>query len=127
MPFTHTYRGVSSVLEQFRYGDLIGIQSEIAVFLAGRTYSHIQPAALWVRTRKQSDPRGSADTRSGVEIGEANAFRGHCVETRRLYVFGAVTSQVSVSKVVGEDEDDIGFALVRACIGHIWQCASRGG
>jgi hypothetical protein len=46
--------------------------------------------------------------------GELHALGGQAVNVRRLELLLAVTTQVTAAEVVGEDEDDVGWAR-RGC------------
>jgi hypothetical protein len=49
-----------------------------------------------------------------VAIRQPDAARGQPVDVGRLNVLAAVTAEVSVTKIVGDDEDDVGFAASAA-------------
>jgi hypothetical protein len=52
---------------------------------------------------------GSADGAARVAIGEADALGSETVEVRRLDDFLAIATEVAVTEIVGEDEEDVGF------------------
>jgi hypothetical protein len=56
----------------------------------------------------QREARGRAHRRVGVPVGEAQAVGGQAVELGGARRPAAVTAEVSVAEVVGEDEDEIG-------------------
>ena len=59
----------------------------------------------------QRRPRGGTHRTSGIGLREEHPLAGHAVEVGRLDVFLPVTSQIAVSHVVAQDENDI-----RLCI-----------
>ena len=60
-----------------------------------------------VTARQERRTARGADFGGGVELREAQAFGGHLVEMRRLDGWVAVATQVAVTKVVGQDYDDV--------------------
>lgn len=49
---------------------------------------------------------------ASIAIGETHPFGGHPVQVGRGEFLLAVTAQVAVAEVVGEDEDDVGWPLL---------------
>jgi len=64
------------------------------------------PVAEAVDARKQLAPRGRAH-RGDVEVGQTHALGVQRVEVRRLQDRVAVTGEVAVPLVVGDDDDDV--------------------
>ena len=56
----------------------------------------------------QDAARRSADGRAGVELSEPHPFPGHPVQSGSLDQLLSVAAQVSVTEVVGQDEDQVG-------------------
>ena len=56
----------------------------------------------------QREARGRADRRVGVPVGEAQAVGGQTVELGGARRPAAVTAEVRIAEVVGEDEDEVG-------------------
>jgi hypothetical protein len=44
-----------------------------------------------------------------VSIGEAPPFVGKPVDVRRRHLRRSVATDIAMAKIVGEDEDDVGF------------------
>ena len=65
---------------------------------AGREFPAHQPHA-----------RGHADGRDGVGAGEARTLGGEPVDMRCGDVLPAVTAEVAVAHVIGEDNDEVGL------------------
>jgi hypothetical protein len=53
--------------------------------------------------------RGRADGGAGVEVGEAQALRGHAVEVGRGDDLLAVAAEIAVAEVIGHDPDEVGL------------------
>jgi len=70
--------------------------------------------AIGIATCEQSGPRRGTDRLGHIKVSEAHAFLGHAVEIRRFQILGAVTADVGVSLVVGQDDDDIWRTLLFA-------------
>src|SRR5690348_15452540 len=64
--------------------------------------------AILVAAGHQREPRGRAHRRIGVAIGEAQALPGDAIERRRHGIARAIATQIGVTKIVGEDEDEVG-------------------
>jgi len=50
-----------------------------------------------------------ADRASRVVIGEPHSFFGHPVEMRSCEFPLAITGQISVTQIIGQDENDVGL------------------
>ena len=57
--------------------------------------------------------RGRAHVVAGVMRGELHALAGEAVNVGRLEPLLAVTAQVAVAQVIGDEEDDVGFGRPR--------------
>jgi hypothetical protein len=55
----------------------------------------------------QAAARGSADCRPGIAAGKAQAFTSHLIKARCLDLFLALTPKVSITHIVGQNENDI--------------------
>ena len=70
-------------------------------------------ATDWVASRENRGTARGADFGRDVELGEAGAFGGHLVEVRGANDRMSVATQVTVTQVIGEDDDDIGLGRGR--------------
>ncbi len=66
-------------------------------------------AVAHVQTGHQRRSRGRANRRAGVSLHVPRSFGRHAIEIWRLDQLLPITTQVTLSDVVGEDEDDVGF------------------
>ena len=60
-----------------------------------------------VQPRHEHAPRRRADRRAGVELRESHPLGCHPVETGRLNSLLAVTTEIAITEVVGQHEDDV--------------------
>ena len=67
---------------------------------------------LRVAPRQERGSRRAADRLGHVEVREAHALGGEPVQVRRLEALRAVAPDVGVALVIGEDEHDVGRALL---------------
>ena len=72
----------------------------------------VLPGLHGIASGQESHAGGGADGRGGVERGEPDAFPGHTVEVRRRNSGVSVATEIAVSHVVGEQNDEI------------WSCCS---
>ena len=70
----------------------------------------VHAGARPVLAAHQRRARRLAVRAAGVAAGEPHPLRRQAVDVRRLVILAAVTGDVGVAEVVGEDEDDVGFA-----------------
>src|SRR5207253_1633990 len=64
------------------------------------------PRMTCVQSSHQSAARRGADRAARVEIGEADAFGSQPIEVRRLDPALSVAAQITVPKVVGQNQND---------------------
>jgi len=81
--------------------------------LPGRTLgidNALDTAALLVAPGQKGCAGRAAHGTVGVIIGELHAGFGQCVDVRRLDLGAAVTADITVPKVVGHYQNDVGLA-----------------
>src|SRR5438128_3078689 len=64
-----------------------------------------------MQTSHQSAPGRRANRSAGVALGETHALRSQTINIRRVYHFLPVASEVAVTEVVSQYENDVRFAL----------------
>ena len=67
-----------------------------------------------VQAGHEAAARRCADRAAGIVVREAHPLGGHAVDVRRLDPLLAVTSEVAIAQIVGQDDNDIG----RTCCHH---------
>lgn len=97
LPFSGDTRGVSGVLEEMGEGGAGGVQFAEAVVVSDI-----------VLPGHELGPGRRAE-RLGISAIEAHASGGEAVEIRCAVGSPATGADTLVAKIVGEDEDDIGF------------------
>ena len=107
VPLADDAGGVASGLQRFGEGDLRGGQAtggdsaQNAVLVMGHA------GADGVATRHERGATRGTDFGGGIELREAQAFGGHAIQVRRLDGRMAVATEVTVTEVVGQDDDDV--------------------
>ena len=107
VPLPHVGGGVPARLEEFGHGGFL--HSQVHVLGGGHPAVHSRPHGE--ASRLQGGPRGRAYGAGGVEVAELEALRGQFVEVGRLVLGAAVATEVTRTKVVGEQEHDVGLVL----------------
>lgn len=102
VPFPEDPRGVTRVAEMLGERDLFGVHG-VAVLHDSRPRVEAP--------REEGCARGRADRRD-VEGGEHHAGLRHRVEAGRTHRVVAGEAEVSVTLVVGQDQDDVGAGVV---------------
>ena len=108
MPFADEGRAIASFPEKRRQRWLLGRQSDDS--RGGQRLLQTDREAVLISAGDQRDAGGRADRRIGVRLQKTHAGRGETIDVRRSKVGPAVTGDVGVSEIVGEDEDDVGAA-----------------
>src|SRR5437867_2892933 len=110
VPFADARRRIAFGLEGASDGDFFGGQAaggiaknDAPFFAAGHAAADRQAA------REQRRATGSADAGGDVEIREPQTLGGHPVQVRSANGGMSVTTQISVTEIVGQDNDDIGW------------------
>jgi hypothetical protein len=68
-------------------------------------------------TGHEANPARLASHARGVEPGEPRPALGKTVDMRRFRIGMPVATEVAVTKVIGEDENDVG-SVFRGCVGE---------
>src|SRR5215218_942594 len=87
----------------------------VAVGLFLRDEAKAEPHGI--AAGEQAGARRRAYRRGRVEVCEAHAFGGHTIDPRRLDAWRAVAAEIVVALVVGENDDDVRWAGLRASQG----------
>ena len=110
MPFANDPSGVALLLENFRYRNLIRIETAA---VAGKQdpaprFVLMQADSFGVASRHERGPGWGTDSTGRIEIGEDPAFRCHLIEVRRSVFCGiARRSDIGIAEVVAIDDDEI--------------------
>ncbi len=116
MPLADDLRGVAVLLELARETWLGRMEIDILLTLA--VEDDFQPVLKWIPPGQQRAARGRTE---GIaeRTGEAHAILREPVDVWRLVRGAAVGGKALHAEVVGEDEEDVGFACGcrRWCIG----------
>ncbi len=115
VPLANHARGVALSLERLSNGDFRGGQAACRDTAEDPKLVMGHPAADRVATREDGGATGRADFGGNVELGEAGALGGHPVEVRRTNRRVAVTAEISIPEVIGEDNHNIGLSGGRPC------------
>src|SRR5579872_3546003 len=117
VPFADECRGVSVRLQYFRQGDFF--QWEFIADFRWREPLIGAIAAAWdpvgdvhplrILAGENAGPRRRANRARGIIIREANALVRHLVDVRRLVKRAAIATEIALSEIIDEDEDDIGL------------------
>ncbi|MDB6065803.1 MAG: hypothetical protein JWR26_2011 [Pedosphaera sp.] len=93
---------IAGLFEEFGEGEVVGFERDGAFAT--------DAGVAGVFAGQERGARGSGCGTASVEAGEAQAFRGECVDVGRPDLGLAVAAEVAVAEVIGEDEEDGGFA-----------------
>lgn len=74
-----------------------------------------QAGADRVASGKQPGARRRADVGGGIEVAECDSLRRHPVQKRCLDPACAIDSDIAVAKVIGQNDDEVGWSARRAC------------
>jgi len=105
MPFADASRRVAVRPQQFRDGQLIGMN---APFRVRPLHPGFHPDPAGVTAGEQSRAGRAADRGRRVIVCEAHPLRRHGIDPRRGEFRRAVAAQVIVALVVDQDKDNIG-------------------
>jgi len=112
VPLADAGGGVAVPLEQRGHRQTVGFDQGLAV-AAEHAFLEARPPA--VAPGQEAVPRGGADRRGRVRVGEPNPLRGQSIHRRRRHFrLPTVAAGIAVPQVVGENEDDVGPAA-RLC------------
>jgi len=101
---------VAGLAEQRRHRRMLGRKADrrAAVEARGHRFLGRAPQLVLVAPGDHREPGRRADRRVGVSAIEAQALFRHPVEARRNRCAPAVTAEVGIAEVVGNDEDEVG-------------------
>ena len=102
VPFADAHRSVALLLEQAGDSVLLGAEPG----RAGREDDVGHGDALGITAGHYLRPRRRTDGR-GVEAGEFHSLRGHPVKVRSTVHFRAERSDIAVTHIVNEDDDEV--------------------
>lgn len=105
-PLAHAGCGVTRLLEDRGQGGLIRLDDDR---LGGIATHH---RASHVPTREQNAAGRGAYRATRVELSETHTLRRHLVETRRLKCLLTEATEIAVTEVVGQDQDDVRWSLL---------------
>jgi hypothetical protein len=57
-----------------------------------------------VKSRHQTGARWCTNGAAGIELRESHAFSGEAIDVWRVNLFLAVTAEIAITQIVGEDE-----------------------
>ena len=107
VPFAHTMRGVTLSLEHAGYGQASLLDQ---TWTEAAEHTALQLGPPRVAARHHAVARGCADTGAGVRIRENHALLGETIKARRGdLAFGIEALHIAITKIIAEDEDDVGF------------------
>src|SRR5207249_9990289 len=95
-------------LQGVRHGEVARPQGDLDPPVSTRPAVSPDVGVALVLARHEAGPGRGTDGAARVEIREANPFRGQTVEGGRARELLAVTPEVAIAEVVGQDEDDVG-------------------
>jgi hypothetical protein len=105
VPFAERRGGVALLLEEFAEELFPRMQAGRAGVVQGAAHAD----AIGITAGHQCRARRGADRLRNIETREPRALRGETIDVRRADVFRAVTTDIAVAKIVGEDEHDVRF------------------
>ena len=104
VPFSNTGGLVAVGLEQFRKGQFIRMNSGWGI---RPVHPNFIAHASRIATGQQTRPRRTANRGRGIVIGKADAFHGHGINAGSLYLGRPVASQVVVSLIIDQNENEV--------------------
>ena len=109
VPLANAHGAVPLLLEDLRHGGF----ARGKAFLRDRLQhpppraAHLHAHPSRVTTGHESRSRRRADAGGDAETGQLHALSGHAVQMRRAIDLRSIAPQVSVSQIVGDDQDEI--------------------
>ena len=114
MPLPDSGRGVARLAEQVGQGELFGADDKGSV-----TLRHARAgSAERIFACEQTVARGCACGGRGIGVGEACSACRELVYVGRFHTLGAVSAQVAIAEVVGQEDDDVGLLGTRREMAH---------
>ncbi len=102
-PLANGCRPIARLLQNLRNRDVIGLKGDspaAARVVTDTGVSRMHPG-------HQAASRRSTDRAARVRLGETDSFRRHAIDVRSREFSLTVAAQIAITKVVGEDEDDV--------------------
>lgn len=109
MPFADHPRGVPCGLEFLGERWDLARQTKLGVREAFGPRVVLEAEPMLVHTAHQCRARGRADRMGRIAVRESDATIGDRIDVRSRDVFASIDSDVRVTKVVSEKDDDVGF------------------
>lgn len=106
VPFAEDSGAITAVAEQFGESELVGVDAGFGAW----SERAVDADAIGVTTGEQGGAGGGADGLGDVETGEPRPFAGETIEMRGANFGGAVATEITPAEVIGEDQNDIGWA-----------------
>jgi hypothetical protein len=103
VPFSKNRSGVAFAFENFSQSCFPRIEP----VSASRPEGTVHTEAIRIATCEKTRSRSRADGLGSVPLCETSTFGSHAIEIGRLVAFRAVDSDISVSLVIGKDDDDV--------------------
>ena len=121
MPLSDQARRVAFLLQHLCNGDLILRQSAGRVVSKHSKLIMAHSVSNGIASGQQSRTTGSAHFRCRIEFREAHPFRGHTVKIRRSNRGMPIAAKVTITQVIGVNDDDIGAVRSRRITSlHCW-------
>ncbi len=111
-PFANGASAIARALQNLGHGHILRLQGNVGIAADARVAG--------VFAGHQRGARGRANGAAGITTGEAHALRGELVNIGCFDSLLAIAAKITVAQVIGQDEDDGGFAWsghpVRGCV-----------
>ena len=104
VPFSDAGGLVAVGLEQFGNGQFIRMNSGWGI---RPVHPDLIAHASWIATSQQACPRGTANGCCCIIVGEADALLGHGINAGGLYLGRPVASEIVVSLVIDQNENEV--------------------
>src|SRR5262245_39975 len=76
--------------------------------IAGRV--EFKAKSLRISAGEKRGAGGTTDGSGGIAVKTSNAFVHEAVDARCLDVFGGLATEIGIAEIVGDDDDDVGWA-----------------
>ena len=107
VPLAHHQRLVPCPVALLGDRDFVGVQAKKPMSFSIAIDPHIEPTPLRIRSRQKSGSSGTADRRGGVKVSKLQTLPSQAINIGRRNCFGSVATNVAVSHVVHQDENDV--------------------
>lgn len=112
MPFANQRGFITGLLEQGRNGGMLRGQSKnfdfvAEVFSFGERFFKTHAGAGRISSGDERAARRGAYRRRGIGVEETDALPREAIEVWSLVIGAAVTTQIAVAEIVGEDEKNV--------------------